>query len=130
MRYGLVKQVREKKMPIRLSCRALGVSSSGYYVWVKGMRRRERAKKDEALIIRIEQIHRESLSTYGEPRIRASLRAEGIRCGKNRIARIMRQAGISGVNRKRYRVKTTDSRHDLIFLRIYGHAGSSFEQNR
>jgi HTH-like domain len=81
-------------------CKLLGVSRSGYYAW----RRRplsERARFDAVLSEKIETIHRNSRATYGAPRIHAELRAIGIRCGKKRVARLMRCASLRGCLRGR-----------------------------
>jgi putative transposase len=94
-------------------CRALGVSPSGYYAWQK---RRgcpgPRAVQNQALAREIKTIHAQSRQTYGSPRIVEELRKEGRRHGRNRIARLMKQAGLCGRQKARYRVKTTDSNHD------------------
>ena len=81
-------------------CRVLHVSSSGYYAW----RQRQpsaRAREDAVLTERITQIHRASRGTYGAPRIHAELRATGTRCGRKRVARLMRDAAIIGGHRRR-----------------------------
>ena len=81
-------------------CRLLGVSPSGYYAW----RKRElsqRARRDRELLGMIRRIHTGSRGTYGAPRIHAELRAQGVRVGRKRVARLMRQAGLAGVSRRR-----------------------------
>jgi putative transposase len=86
-------------------CQMLGVSRSGYYAW----RRRspsERARFDAVLSEKIEMIHRNSRATYGAPRVHAELRAIGIRCGRKRVARLMRRAKLRGCLRGR-RMRTT-----------------------
>ena len=86
-------------------CRALRISKSGYYGW----RRRPpsaRAKADAALVEKIGRVHRDSRGTYGASRIHAELRATGLRCGKKRIARLMRAAGLVGCGGRR-RTRTT-----------------------
>ncbi len=90
---------------VAMLCRVLGVSSSGYYAW----RKREqspRAKEDAVLTERITVIHQESRETYGAPRIHAELTAEGVGCGRKRVARLMRQARIVGCHRRRQVVTT------------------------
>ncbi|MFQ5789715.1 MAG: IS3 family transposase [Acidobacteriota bacterium] len=81
-------------------CRVLKVSRSGYYGWVnrpESPRRRENRRLTE----QIRTIHEHSRRTYGSPRVYAELRARGESCGKNRVARLMRQVGIrSKVARK------------------------------
>lgn len=91
--------------PVATLCRVLGVSSSGYYAWSKRARSR-RAKDDAVLIARIRAIHAASKGTYGAPRIHAELKANGLHVGKKRIARLMRQAGVAGVSRRKF-VTTT-----------------------
>lgn len=87
-------------------CRVLGVSPSGYYAWRKRPPSR-RSREDKALRERIEDIHKQSRSTYGAPRIHAELRAQGTRVGRKRVARLMREAGIQGVSRRRQHAGTT-----------------------
>src|SRR5215204_1736575 len=70
-------------------CRALSVSRSGYYAW----QRREpsrREERDGELLARIREAHARSRRTYGSPRVHAELRAEGTRCSRKRVARLMR----------------------------------------
>ena len=81
-------------------CRVLKVSTSGYYAW----RRRppsKRAQKDAMLTGKIREIHDRSRGTYGSPRVHAALRDEGIRVGKKRVARLMKEAGLRGVSRRK-----------------------------
>ncbi len=92
--------------------RTLGVSRSGFYA----RRRRPktlRAMEDEVLLDMITRIHTESRGTYGAPRIQAELRlAQGISCSRRRIARLMRQAGLQGVSRRRLHRPTTTVRDE------------------
>src|SRR6266542_137456 len=86
--------------PIATMSRLLEVSASGYYAW----RKREpsaRAISDAALLDRIQVIHQKSRGTYGEPRVHAELKAEGTHVGRKRVARLMRQAGLAGVSRRK-----------------------------
>jgi putative transposase len=91
--------------PIASMCRLLGVSSSGYYAWRK-RRPSRRAETDAALIGAIRAAHATSRGTYGVPRIHAELAAEGMRVGRKRIARLMSQAGLAGVSRRKFVVTT------------------------
>jgi putative transposase len=91
--------------PIATMCRLLGVSSSGYHAWVKRQPSR-RAETNAALTADIRAAHAASRGTYGAPRIHAELAANGIRVGRKRVARLMRQAGVAGVSRRRF-VTTT-----------------------
>ena len=75
-------------------CDLLGVSPSGYYMWLaRGPS--VRAKTDRALRDRIVDIHSRSRGIYGAPRIHAELSFDGVRVGRKRVARLMRQARIS-----------------------------------
>ncbi len=104
--------------PITTMCRLLGVSTSGYYAWVD----RGPSTRDEAnarLLETINGIHQQSRRTYGAPRITAELREEGHLVGKNRVARLMKVAGIEGVSRRR-KTHTTlrgqDSRPNRLWV--------------
>jgi transposase InsO family protein len=94
-------------------CQTLDVSPSGYY---DGQDRLKspggRAAQNQGLAKQIKLIHARSRETYGSPRIMMELRKSGTRHGRNRIARIMRQEGLCGRQKGRYRVQTTDSNHD------------------
>ena len=86
---------REKAtFPVRTMCRLLGVSPSGYWAW----RQRPpsaRAVADVELTERIRAAHAASRGTYGVPRIQADLSDQGVRCGRKRIARLIRRAELS-----------------------------------
>jgi len=84
-------------------CRVLGVSPSGYWAWRQRGRcgRSSRAQADEHLVTHIRLIHQASRGTYGVPRVHAELASAGMRCGRKRIARLMRGAGLVGCHRRR-----------------------------
>ena len=91
--------------PVAVLCRTLGVSPSGFYEW----RHRQdhpalRTLADAALTERIVAIDTMSRRSYGSPRIHAELvLGEGIRCGRKRVERLMRAAGIAGIYRRKVR---------------------------
>ena len=89
---------------------ALGASRSGFYRSAS-QRETARSKEDEILSEKIIDIHRQSRGTYGSPRIVLALQKREIRAGKNRVARLMRQAGIAGVSHQPKAVRTTCSNH-------------------
>ena len=94
MRYRFIEQERPN-YAVSLLCRVMQVSRSGLYAW----RRRpksERAKQDEALTERIKVIHAQSRGLYGAHRLHAELRDQEVSCGKKRVARLMRSAGLRG----------------------------------
>jgi putative transposase len=91
---------------IKLMCRVLEVSRSGFHAWA-AREPSPRAAADAGLTGRIAEIHKDSLKTYGSPRVHAELRLEdGVRVGRKRVERLMRAAGLSGQIRRR-RGKTT-----------------------
>ena len=91
---------------IALLCEVLEVSRSGFHAWQRRPPSR-RAGQDAALLGLIEPIHRESRRTYGSPRVHAELRLDhDVRVGRKRVERLMREAGLSGMIRRR-RGKTT-----------------------
>ena len=86
-------------------CRMLGVSKSGYYAW-RSRPPSKRSREDYALTEKIREVHHRSRETYGSPRVHAELRALGVRCGRRRVARLMRVAGLRGCMRSRERRTT------------------------
>jgi putative transposase len=91
--------------PIVVLCRVLRVARSAYYAWARrGVS--ARAQADEALATQIAAAHARSRRTYGAPRIHAEPRAQGTRCARKRVARLMRAAGLVGCHRRR-RTRTT-----------------------
>jgi len=93
-------------------CRILKVGRSGYYAW----RRRspsQRKMADKALLAQIRIYFEKSDETYGHERIHADLVDDGIRCGQNRVARLMRENGLFSKTKRCFKVTTTDSNHKL-----------------
>jgi putative transposase len=90
-------------------CRVLAVSKAGYHAW-RARPLCARVQEDRRLTERIRTIQRQVTQRYGSPRVRQELRALGFVCGKNRVNRLMREAGISAKHAPTYRV-TTQSNH-------------------
>lgn len=88
-------QREEAAHSVRAMCRALGVSPSGYYAW-RSRPASAREVEDRRLTVEVRAVHRESRGTYGAPRVHAELRARGVACSKKRVARLMREAGVTG----------------------------------
>lgn len=104
-------QKYERRYSVSLMCRVLEVTRGGYYAW----RQREpsdREVNDRELLRQIREIHATYRRVYGSPRIHAELLARGIRCGENRVARLMQEHGIRARQARRYRA-TTQSKHNL-----------------
>ena len=97
------------RVPVRLMCRTLAVSPSGYYAWVARPESR-RVAENRRLVAEIRVIHAESRHTYGSPRVHATLQAQGQRIGEHHVARLMRTSAIRAKTIKTWRA-TTDSAH-------------------
>ena len=93
------------RYPIAVMCRVLDVSPSGYYAWAKRPAC-ERAAMDAALTAQIRAAHAASNGTYGAPRLQVDLADAGIRISRKRVARLMRNAGLAGVTRRKSTVTT------------------------
>ena len=99
-------EAERARFPISFMCRRLGVARSGFYAW-RSRPPSRRALADAQLSVTIRQIHTMSRGTYGVPRIHAELLdLYALRCGRKRVARLMRAAGLVGICRRR-RVRTT-----------------------
>lgn len=109
MKYAAIRACRSQ-FSVALMCRVLGVSRAGFYATRKRAMS-ARARRDEELRTQIRAAHQQSRRTYGSPRIHAELRASGERCGRKRVARLMREEGLRVKVRRRGRPTTTDSRH-------------------
>jgi transposase InsO family protein len=114
MKYAFIQR-NKLVWPICVQCRVLLVSVSGYHEHL--VRRVDIAQRrhlsDEALLVHISAVYAENRGAYGWPRIWRQLRAQGIRVGKQRVQRLMQKHGIQARGKRRFRVVTTDSKHNL-----------------
>jgi transposase InsO family protein len=109
MRFAFI-DVEKASYPLRILCRVLQVSKSGFYAW----RRRKpsnRDLEDERLRPQIVGAFKIGRGTYGSPRVQSELVGQGIEVGRGRVARLMRELGLQGLSPRKFRV-TTDSNHD------------------
>jgi len=110
-------------LPVRTMCRVLGVSASGFYAWLDRAPS-QRSIANAVMAERIRQIHQDSYESYGMPRVRAELIEQGVCISRQRVARLMREAGIHGISKRRGFTVTTrrDKRqapaHDLVNRRF------------
>jgi putative transposase len=112
--------------PVRMMCRCLKVSAGGYYAW-RDRPQSALAKDNERLLELIEQLHVASDGVKGSPRIWEDLRYEGESCSKNRVARIMREAGLQGIpQRRKWRKKDSGTRPNGI----HNHLDRQFVSDR
>ena len=101
MKYGFV-HAHQQQFRITSMCRVLQVSRSGYYAWVSaGPTRRQ--ERDAALLGEIERVHQARREAYGAKKTWHELNRQGIACGKHRVARIRKQAGIEARRKRRFR---------------------------
>ena len=114
MKYAFIQR-HKRVWPIRVQCGVLRVSVSGYHQHMKrlGGIEQRRHLSDAALLVHIRAVYAANRGAYGWPRIWRQLRAQGIRVGKQRVQRLMQTHGIQARGKRRFRVMTTDSRHDL-----------------
>jgi transposase InsO family protein len=104
-------EAEKASFPIAFMCAQLEVTTSGFYAWRKRPPS-ARALADDALLKEIRAIHAESQQRYGSPRVHRELAAKGIHASKHRIARLMRENGLRGKRRRKFR-HTTDSAHAM-----------------
>ena len=109
MKFAFIAEQAEE-FPVELLCEVLEVSRSGYYAWRNrppGAQQQRRAE----LVQQIAAVHQEHREVYGSPRICRALKARGVACSENTVAKLMQAEGIRSKRRRRFVVRTTDSRH-------------------
>ena len=99
MKYRCIDENRGR-FALGLMCGVLAVSRSGYYAW-KGRKPSRRRKNDTQLIPVIREVHAASKKRYGSPRVYRELQGRGYRCGRGRVARLMRRCGLRGIAARR-----------------------------
>jgi transposase InsO family protein len=110
VKYAFI-EAQEVAFSVQAMCQVLGVSRSGFYDW-KGRPEPSLDAETVVLSAEISAAHRRSRGTYGSPRVHRELRARGIRISRKRVERLMREKGLQGAQKRRFRC-TTDSRHSL-----------------
>ncbi len=110
MKFRFISAHRETFKVGRM-CSLLNVSRSGYYAWLKRPESR-RSRENRILEDKIRVFHAASHGIYGAAKIHQDLIDDGVPCGKNRVARIMRQAGIRSRTKRKFKA-TTNSKHKL-----------------
>ncbi len=101
MRYRCIHR-RRHQHSVRMMCQLLRVSRSGYYDW-RGRCESARRVRDRELTLLIRQLHLESNGVYGSRKIRQDLIDMGEHCGRHRVARLMRESGLKGCPKRRFR---------------------------
>jgi putative transposase len=110
VKYAFIREHESEFRVVRM-CSVLQVSRSGYYHWVDRPESR-RACEDRALLEHIRRVHLQSRRAYGSVKTWRELRAQGVACGKHRVARLRRRDGIEAQRRRRFRL-TVENHHTM-----------------
>ena len=114
MRFAFI-DVEKASYPLRVLCRVLRVSRSGFYAWLR-RKPSNREFEDERLRPKIVDAFKVGRGTYGSPRVQGELVDQGIEVGRRRVARLMRDLGLQGLSPRKFRI-TTDSNHKEAIAR-------------
>lgn len=120
MKYACIRLHRAQFALVTM-CRVLAVSRAGFYA-AERRASSARARENESLRAVISTIYERSRQTYGSPRIHREVHAAGWHCGRQRVARLMREAGLRARTRLRWRPQTTNSKH------VYGAADNLLQR--
>lgn len=107
MKYAFM-HTHQQEFRLARMCRVLGVSRSGFYAW-RGRKPSARTQENQQLTERLRVLHQQTREAYGARKMWQLLKREGMRCGRHRIARLRREAGIVALRRRRY-VRTVQAR--------------------
>jgi putative transposase len=110
MRFQFIEKHRDE-LPVKLMCKVLEVSTSGYYAW-RGRLPSKREMANRALTAKIQEEFKKSGETYGSPRIYQVMRKLGLMCSQNRVARLMSAADLKAKQTRRYRSTTKRNKAD------------------
>jgi len=99
----------ESTFPVAAMCRALGVSTSGYYAWCT-RKPSKRSQRKEALTAKVKATHEASRGTYGSPRVTEKLKKSGEKVSEKTVAKIMQENDLAARKKRRFKV-TTNSKH-------------------
>lgn len=113
MKYAFIKEHLEE-YPVSRMCSALRVAPSGYYKWSRQVQVQTLSPRGEADKVLGEQTQTEfvrSRRLYGSPRVHAALKANGVRCSRKPVARLMGARGLTP-RLKKHITCTTDSQHN------------------
>lgn len=108
MSYQLIQQLQQKAIPVHRACRVLSVSRAGYY---QSLRRPANSAR-VAATTHLKAAFAANSNCYGSRRLTHALQAQGMTMGRHRVRRLMREANLRPVWRRKF-VSTTDSKHDL-----------------
>jgi len=102
VRYAFIKR-HEPEYSVIGMCRVMAVSRSGYYAW-RDRPESPRVRQDRELLTHVRQVHAQSRQAYGAKKTWLELNARGVMCGKHRVARLRKHAGIEARRKRRFRL--------------------------
>jgi transposase InsO family protein len=105
-------RIHQEEFKVSRMCAALQISRSGYYDWWDRPESK-RSQQDRDMLVEIRKVHERSRQAYGAVKTWRELKAEGVVCGRHRVARLRRQAGIEARRKRRFRI-TTQSRAGVV----------------
>jgi transposase InsO family protein len=103
--YPFIEAEKVADQNVAAACRSMQVSRAAYYEWSSQVPS-SRDVEDAELLKKIIEIHTAGRKKYGAPRIHEKLRQNGVRCGRKRVARLMRNNGIVGKAPRRFKATT------------------------
>jgi transposase InsO family protein len=119
VKFNTIQQLNTDGVAVTKACKTLCVSRSGYYAYLSRPES-DKEQRDIRLLTHIRAIYEKSDRTYGSPRVTEDLKAEGFVVNEKRVARIMRENEIASEAVKKFKISTTDSKHNLpIAERIF-----------
>lgn len=110
MRFGFI-EAKKACYPVSVLCRVLEVERSGFYAW-RSRVESDHAVDDRRLAVEVRAAFEESKRRYGSPRVYRVLRRRGVKVGRHRVARLMREQELQARRRRKF-VATTDSKHSM-----------------
>jgi putative transposase len=111
VKYAFMR-AHQDQFKVSCMCRVLETSRSGYYGW-RDRKESQRSEKNRTVLIEIRKVHEENREAYGAVKTWRELKAQGVECGRHRVARLRKQAGIEARRKRRFRI-TTQSRAGVI----------------
>ena len=128
MRYAFIAD-NQARFAVGRMCALLRVSPSGYYAW-RGRAASLRSQGNQRLLEMIRSIHQESRCSYGSPRVWRELIDRGETCSLNRVARLMQQAELQSVYRRRWKPKGQKARADTVAENLLAQDFTAAKPNR
>jgi len=104
-------EAKKAEYPVSVLCRVLWVERSGFYAW-RSREESNHAVDDRRLAIEVRAAFEESKRRYGSPRVYRVLRRQGVKVGRHRVARLMRDQKLQARRRRKF-VATTNSKHSM-----------------